>query len=358
MSFKERVRNHWVFVLIPIAFLSVGLWEGCAWYRFTTTPLLASGYTTVIVTPHLTVKRLAFELHARGLLSHPHFFLLLAHQRGVSNKLKVGEYALNPQITPKILLQNMVMGKVVMRKLTFVEGITMHQIRQILLNNDALQHVAVKQTDKEIMASLGSTAESSEGRFFPDTYVYTWGNKDTVILQQAYQRMTALLAEQWAQRADNLPYKSADEALIVASLVESETALPSERPIIAGVIIRRLQENMKLQIDTTVIYGSGKPYGSTVTMEDLRDDNPYNTYRHQGLPPTAINMPSAASIQAALHPVLGNALFYVAQSDGHHCFSATYAEHLQAIKRCRLFNQSEINPKKWLTLAQIEAIAT
>ncbi len=171
--------------------------------------------------------------------------------------------------------------------------------------------MAVKQTDQEIMTALGHPGNSSEGHFFPDTYVYTWGNKDTVILQQAYQRMKNLLIKNGSNAQANLPYQTPEEALIVASLVESEAVLPAERPIIAGVILRRLQKNMNLQIDPTVIYGVGKPYGSVITLEDLRNDNPYNTYLHKGLPPTPINMPSAASIYAALHPTPGDALYYV-----------------------------------------------
>ena len=226
----------------------------------------------------------------------------------------------------------------------------MRQIRQILLKDDALQHITVSQTDQELMTALGHPGEFPEGRFFPDTYIYTWGNKDTVILQQAYQRMNVLLMQEWSQRAAELPYKTPEEALIVASLVESEAVLPAERPIIAGVILRRLQQNMNLQIDPTIIYGVGKPFGSTITLEDLRNDNPYNTYLHKGLPPTPINMPSAASIFAALHPASGDSLYYVAQGDGSHRFSATYPEHLQAVKKYRQFKKSEADKQQWFGL--------
>ncbi len=324
--------------------------EGWEWHHFASTPMLRTGYTTVIVTPNLTLKQLANQLHDRKLLSHPRFFVLLAHQRGDSDKLKMGEYGIDSHTSPNQLLTDMVAGKVVMRKLTFVEGTTMRQIREILLNDDALQHIAVKQTDQEMMAGLGHPGEYSEGRFFPDTYVYTWGNKDTVILQQAYQRMATLLAQEWLQRDSNLPYKTPDEALVVASLVESEAVLPAERPVIAGVILRRLQKNMNLQVDPTVIYGVGKPYGSIITVEDLHNDNPYNTYLHSGLPPTAINMPSAASIYAAFHPAAGDALYYVARGDGGHRFSATYPEHLQAVQKYRQYKKSEATQQKWLGL--------
>lgn len=350
--YRWLLKSSWrvLLCLASVLFLILGVWEGVAWHRFATTPLMTSGSTTFIVTPNASLKQLAAELHERGLIAHPQFFVLMARQRGDASKLRMGEYAIDSKTTAAQLFNNMVTGKVVMRKLTFVEGTTMRQIREILLNNDALQHVAVKQTDQEMMTSLGHPEQSSEGRFFPDTYLYTWGNKDTVILQQAYQRMANLLAQEWPQRAANLPYRTPDEALIVASLVESEAEVPAERPLIAGVIVRRLQKEMNLQIDPTVIYGVGKPYGSIITLEDLRNDNPYNTYMHRGLPPTPINMPSAASIYAALHPAAGDALYYVAQGDGSHRFSATYPEHLEAVQKYRQFKKSEADEQKWFGL--------
>ncbi len=372
MSFKQRifpgflflaflfVRGHrWLLktnrgplflCVLTVLFLIVGVVEGWSWFQFMKRPLISAGITTVIVRPHSTLTQLAADLQKRGMLSHPHFFMILSRQRGVSRKLRVGEYAIDDTTTPEKLLTNIVSGKVVMRRLTLVEGVTMRQIRQILLKDDALAHIATNQTDQEIMAALGHPGELPEGRFFPDTYVYTWGNKDTVILQQAYQRMNALLMQEWSQRAANLPYKTPEEVLIVASLVESEAVLPVERPIIAGVILRRLQQNMNLQIDPTIIYGVGKPFGSTITLEDLRNDNPYNTYLRKGLPPTPINMPSAASIFAALHPTPGDSLYYVAQGDGSHRFSATYPEHLQAVKKYRQFKKSEADKQQWFGL--------
>lgn len=346
-----KAGRGWVILCVPVLlFTLIGVVGGVSWYRFTTTPLNTSGNTTVIVKPHWTLRQLAANLHQRGLLSHPHFFIFLAHQSGNSGKLRIGEYAIGARTTPGQLLNDIALGKVVMRKLTFVEGTTLRRIREMLLNDDSLEHVAILKTDQELMAALGHPNEPPEGHFFPDTYVYTWGNKDILILQQAYQRMASLLAEEWEQREPNLPYKTPEEALIVASLVESEAVLSSDRSQIAGVILRRLQQNMNLQIDPTVIYGVGKPYGSVITLEDLRNDNPYNTYLHKGLPPTPINMPSAASIYAALHPAGGNALYYVAQGGGGHQFSATYPEHLEAVKKYRQYKKSEANKQQWFGL--------
>lgn len=339
-----------ILCVISFLFLGFGIWQGWIWRNFAQNPLENAVNTTIIVPPHSTLWDLAHQLEQRGFLSHPRMFIILARQMGCASKLHIGEYAIQTKTTPQGLLRDIANGKVVMRKLTLVEGITMHQIREILANNNALQHVSVQQTDAELMSSLGHSGDYTEGRFFPDTYLYTWGNKDTVILHQAYQRMSDLLAKEWEQRDASLPYKTPDEALIVASLVESEAVLASERTLIAGVIVRRLQQNMSLQVDPTVTYGAGKAFGSTITLEDLRNDNPYNTYIHRGLPPTPINMPSAASLYAALHPAGGDSLYYVAQGDGSHKFSATYSEHLEAVKQYRKVKKSEENQKKWLGL--------
>jgi UPF0755 protein len=339
-----------VLCLISFLFLGFGLWQGWNWRHFAQTPFNNARSTTIVVPPHSTLWDLSHQLEQRGFLNRTQMFIILARQMGCAGKLHVGEYAIQSKTTPASLIHDIITGKVVKRKLTFVEGLTMRQIRELLANNDALQHISVQQTDAELMASLGHPGESTEGRFFPDTYIYTWGNKDTLILHQAYQRMSELLAKEWQQRDPNLPYKTPDEALIVASLVESEAELTSERPVIAGVIMRRLQHNMNLQVDPTVTYGAGKPFGSTITLEDLRNDNPYNTYLHKGLPPTPINMPSAASLTATLHPAPGDSLYYVSQGDGSHKFSSTYSEHLEAVKKYRQLKQSEANKQKWLGL--------
>ncbi|MBS0352210.1 MAG: endolytic transglycosylase MltG [Proteobacteria bacterium] len=345
-------------LFISILVLIVALWQVWQWQNFAKMPFNTKENTTIILTPDMSVKQLANNLHDRGLLADPKFLVFLAHRLSVANRLRMGEYAIGPKTTPEQLLRNMVAGKVVMRKLTLVEGTTMRQIREILAKNAALRHVAIKQTDQELMTAIGHPGESPEGHFFPDTYVYTWGNKDTLILQRAYNRMSTVLNQNWSQRQNDLPYQSPQEALIVASLVESEAVVPAERPIIAGVILRRLQMKMNLQVDPTVIYGVGKPYGSVITLEDLRNDNPYNTYLHSGLPPTPINMPSAASIYAAFHPASGDALYYVARGDGSHRFSATYTEHLQAVQKYRQFKKSEATQQKWFEFTLFIARAT
>jgi UPF0755 protein len=147
------------------------------------------------------------------------------------------------------------------------------------------------------------------------------------------------LQAQWAQRADGLPLKSPYQALILASLVEKETALPKERRQIAGVFIRRLERGMRLQTDPSVIYGLGADFDGDIRYRDLRKDSPYNTYTRKGLPPTPIAMPSRDSIAAVLHPVAGEALYFVARGDGTHEFSATLAGHDRAVRKYLLHEQ-------------------
>lgn len=332
MMFKTRIKLS-VSALILLTLCLFILWHVLAWYRFLTTPLNATGKATTIIVPgNMTLFELANEMSQKNILSRPRFFITLAHWRGDSDQIRSGEYEVDTKITPNQLLDNLVKGKVYMRKITLIEGVTLSQIKQVFLNTSALQKTIINQSDQEIAAALGCPYTSPEGLFFPDTYVYTWGNKDFKILRQAYMHMQNFLNEEWTKRADDLPYSSPYQALIVASLIESETHVDKERPLVAGVILQRLKKQMYLQIDPTVLYGVNKPFGSKITQDDLHNDNPYNTYRRYGLPPTPIDIPSAPSIQAALHPLYTDALYYVARGDGTHTFSATYQEHRAAIK--------------------------
>lgn len=183
------------------------------------------------------------------------------------------------------------------------------------------------------MAQLGRPGQAAEGRFFPDTYDYLAGQSDLLILRRALQRMDEMLAREWQGRSFGLPYANPDEALIMASLVEKETGVPAERPKVAGVFVRRLEQRMRLQTDPTVIYGLGEDFSGTLTRAHLRSDTPWNTYVHHGLPPTPIAMPGLASIRAALHPDDSDALYFVARGDGSSHFSATLEEHNAAVWR-------------------------
>ena len=196
-----------------------------------------------------------------------------------------------------------------------------------------LVHTLGKKSTQEIMDQLGYPDENPEGRFYPDTYYFTKSTTDVQFLGRAYNMMTTILAEEWQNRLKGLPIKTPYETLILASIIEKESAWGSERDKISGVFIRRLKTRMKLQSDPTVIYGMGDRYQGRIYKKDLREDTPYNTYVHYKLPPTPIAIPSRQSIYFALHPAPGKELYFVANGTGGHHFSETLGEHNRAVRK-------------------------
>ena len=209
-------------------------------------------------------------------------------------------------------------------------------MRAKLAKNDAVKISTQALTEAEIMRVVGKGEKHAEGLFFPDTFYFDRGTVDTVLLKRSYDIMQTKLEAAWNGRASGLPYKSSYEALIMASIVEKETGKASERPMIAGVFINRLHIGMRLQTDPTVIYGMGDKYNGNIRRTDLTTDTIYNTYTRDGLPPTPIAMPGAASIEAALHPEKTKALYFVGKGDGSHAFSNSLAEHNRAVAKYQL----------------------
>jgi UPF0755 protein len=260
----------------------------------------------------------------------------LATQMGVAGKLQVGEYAVGAGLTPRELLRRIARGEVIQRKFTIVEGWSFRDVRRALAADPLLVHPAAPPTDAALMAALGRRGQHPEGRFLPETYVYTRGTDELAVLDRAAKAMDKALAEAWDGRDPGLPLASPDELLALASIVEKETGLASERPQIAGVFARRLRIGMRLQTDPTVIYGMGEAYAGNIRRTDLVTDTPYNTYVRAGLPPTPIAMPGRAALQAAAHPAGGDALYFVARGNGAHQFSASLADHEAAVRRYQL----------------------
>ncbi|WP_428356595.1 endolytic transglycosylase MltG [Methyloprofundus sp.] len=260
------------------------------------------------------------------------WFKILARQQGLINQLKAGEYQLPVGITPKEFLVLLSSGAVMQHGITFPEGWTFKQLRQALVVDKNLKLTLTGIGDADILQKLGSDYTHPEGLFFPDTYRFEKHTTDLAVLQQAYQKMQQVLKQEWANKAEGLPIKTPYEALILASIVERETGVSAERPIIAGVFIRRLNKGMRLQTDPTVIYGMGESYQGNIRKKDLQALTPYNTYRIDGLPPTPIAMPGEQAINAVLHPAQGNSLYFVANGDGSHNFSATLNEHNRAVR--------------------------
>lgn len=261
---------------------------------------------------------------------------LLSRTMGVSGRLQVGEYSVTSGLSPRELLRRLSRGEVIQRKFTIVEGWNFRDLRAALDKDALLRHGSEGLSDAQVMAKLGREDVFPEGRFLPETYVYTRGSDDLSVLDRAAKAMDVALAAAWAARDKDLPLATPDEMLTLASIVEKETGLASERPQIAGVFVRRLRLGMRLETDPTVIYGMGAAYAGNIRKQDLRTDTPYNTYQRAGLPPTPIAMPGKAALEAVAHPAGGDALFFVARGNGAHHFSATYAEHSAAVRKYQL----------------------
>lgn len=288
------------------------------------------------IKPSASLQTIAEDLVEQGLLEHPYYLILEGRFKGNDSRLKAGEYQIKVGTTPRQLLAQFEAGKVVHYSLALIEGWTYKQIIAAVSNNEMLKKTLANTDSKTVMSALGDPDTHPEGRFFPDTYHFPSGMSDVEFLQRAYAKMIEILAEEWQQRAEDLPYQTADEALTMASIIEKETAVADERTKIAGVFVRRLQKGMKLQTDPTVIYAMGKNYQGNIRRKDLALDSPYNTYLYAGLPPTPIALSGVASIHAALHPDDGDALYFVAKGDGSHYFSNTLKEHNLAVREYQL----------------------
>ena len=298
---------------------------------------LAIGNTpvTVDIARGATLSSVARGLAQRGVLSHPRWLVAGARLTGADAQVRAGEYAVPAGTTPETLLRLFVAGAVVQHSVTLVEGWTFGELRRALERQEVLDNTLRGRSDAELMRALGEDGTAPEGLFFPDTYLYGKGATDVEILRQSRERMKRELDAAWQARASDLPLRTPYEALILASLVERETAHPAERPRIAGVFVERLRLGMRLQTDPAVIYGLGPAFDGNLRRSDLQRDGPYNTYTRPGLPPTPIALPGAASLHAAVQPDTRGELYFVATGlpDGTHRFSRTLTEHEAAVKQ-------------------------
>jgi UPF0755 protein len=281
-------------------------------------------------TPFAAVSR---SLAEAGVIEHPQLFSWYTRLKGEGGSIHAGEYRITRGMTPPELLRQFASGNVLLHSFTIVEGWTFRELLGSLARQEAVEQTLGYDDWPSLLDALGSNASRPEGLFLPETYRYPRGIKDVEILRQAYELMQDTLDAEWSDRAEGLPLDTKYDALILASIVEKETARADERARIAGVFIRRLEKGMRLQTDPTVIYGIGESFDGNLTRADLRTDTPYNTYTRASLPPTPIAMPGRAAIRAALHPAPGEALFFVASGlgDGSHTFSATREEHDAAV---------------------------
>ncbi len=295
----------------------------------------AAAMTRFEVTPGTSLRTALQHLQAAGLLSDERAVQWYLRARGIHVRVESGTYEIPAHASPEQILALFAEGRVVLEQLTVVEGATFADFLEVLAAAPHLQHTLKGKTPAQVMTLLGHPGESPEGEFFPDTYRFAANTPDTAILEMAHQAMQRELAAAWEQRAQGLPFDKPYQALILASLIEKEAQLKSERAAIGGVFVNRLRRNMKLQSDPTVIYGLGDAYDGSVHARDLQTDTPYNTYTREGLPPTPICLPGRESLLAAVQPEDTGALFFVATGagDGAHHFSRSLEEHNQAVQQ-------------------------
>lgn len=311
---------------------------GVAWWghRWLQTPIATLTAPVIFEVPKgASLRTVASSLNDQSLLDQPQLWTAWARITKRAHSLKAGEYSLSPGLTPSGLLDLLNSGDVLLHSITFIEGSTFADMRKALAQDPSVLSKYGTRTPEEIMRVLGQPGVHPEGQFFPDTYRFARGTTDIELLGMAFRRMQQEVKAAWESRAKDLPLAGPYEALILASIVEKETALDSERPQIAGVFIERLRRGMRLQTDPTVIYGMMNAYDGNIRRTDLLRDTPYNTYTRAGLPPTPIALPGLDSLRAAVQPDHTGALFFVAtgNGDGSHYFSRTLAEHNAAVKR-------------------------
>jgi len=322
-------------LLVVALLLLLSLTAAAAWvWLWLDRPLpLARPQIEVSIEPGTAPRDVAQRWVAAGVQVRTEWLYQWFRWSGDARRIRAGSYEIETGATPRTLLAKMVQGDEAMESVRLIEGWTFRQWRAELAKAPHLKPVAAAMDEATLMAALGVPGIAAEGRFFPDTYRFSRGVSDLTVLKRAYAMQRQRLEAAWAQRADGLPLRTADEALILASIVEKETGRPADRGLIAGVFINRLRIGMPLQTDPTVIYGLGEAFDGNLRKRDLQADTPYNTYTRRGLPPTPIAMPGQASLNAALRPDATKALYFVARGDGTSAFSDNLADHNRAVNQ-------------------------
>ncbi|WP_028239987.1 endolytic transglycosylase MltG [Stutzerimonas azotifigens] len=330
-----------VLLVVGLAAVLAGVFGAWRQYAALEQPLELQEAQLLEVRPGDTPGGVFRRLETEGLLDDAFWLRLYWRLNLAGQTLHIGEYQLQPGMTVRQMIGLWQRGEVMQHSVTLVEGWTFQQVRLALAAQPKIEQSLQGLSDTEVMAELGYPDLHPEGRFFPDTYLYTRGTSDRELLLRAFSRLEQVLAEEWSKRAEGLPYSDPYQALIMASIIEKETGVPEERGQIAGVFVRRLARGMLLQTDPTVIYGLGDRYRGRITRAHLREATDYNTYVKPGLPPTPIAMVGREAIHAALHPAEGNSLYFVARGDGSHVFSDTLAEHNRAVREFQLNRRAD-----------------
>lgn len=316
---------------LVVVILVVGLAAGAGiWWldqplELTTTP------TDLSVEPGTSPRAIAQAVTDAGVRVEPALLYGWFRLSGQARQMRAGNYELSTGVTPRSLLDKLVRGEEALRSMTLVEGWNWRQLRAALAKAEQLRPDSQAMSDDMVMQALGRPGVAPEGRFFPDTYTYAKGSSDLAVLARAQRAMDRHLEAAWVQRAADLPLKTPEQALILASIVEKETGRGADRAMIAGVFVNRLRRGMLLQTDPSVIYGLGSAFDGNLRRRDLLADTPWNTYTRPGLPPTPIAMPGKAALIAAVQPARTDALYFVARGDGSSHFSSSLEEHNRAV---------------------------
>ena len=335
------MKKFFVFLLILLLILSgVGFWGYQKLTEFVHTPVNATQDQLLTIDRGTTGSKLAALLEQEKILDNADLLPWLLKLQPQLNKVKAGTYSLTGVKTLQDLLDMINSGKEAQFSVKFIEGKTFKEWRKNLENAPHLKQTLQGKTDKEIMALLDIPAVSKavyewnnmDGWLYPDTYNYTPNSTDLELLKRSTTRLQKALDKAWNERDENLPLADPYQMLILASIVEKETGIASERPQVASVFINRLKANMKLQTDPTVIYGMGESYTGNIRKKDLETITPYNTYMIEGLPPTPIAMVSESALQAVAHPAKTDFYYFVADGSGGHKFTRNLNEHNKAVQ--------------------------
>ena len=326
---------RWLLRILLLTLLASGAAAGAAWWWLQQPLPLATASVEVSIEPGSSPRRVAEQWVEAGVQVSPRWLYEWFRWSGRSRLIRAGSYEIEAGITPRALLDKMVRGDEVLESVRLAEGSTFMQMREALARAPALKPAMREMSAAQVMAALGEPTLAPEGRFFPDTYAYSRGVSDLTVLKRAHAAMQRRLVSAWAERAQDVPLKSMDEALILASIVEKETGRDADRALVASVFANRLRIGMPLQTDPTVIYGLGSAFDGNLRKRDLLADTPFNTYTRRGLPPTPIALPGAASLRASVQPATSKALYFVARSDGSggSVFSDTLADHNRAVNQ-------------------------
>jgi UPF0755 protein len=308
---------------------------------FLNTPCLKNDATiTFEVTKNTSAKKLAYLLKEQQVIRNPKLFYLMARWYQVDKHLQAGEYLVTAHTTPKTLLQDLHDGHVLQYAITVVEGSNFSQLLALLNSTPKIKKTVdtlnTAASNADFAKQLNVGRANLEGFLLPDTYYFTAGTSDIALLKRIFAAQQKFLqAKEVAERPIPKVLNNMYEVLILASIVEKETALLEEMPKVAGVYLRRLEQGIKLQADPTVIYGLGEKFNGDMHGIDLSHQSAYNTYLHTGLPPTPIAFPSRTAIMAVLNPEPGKSLYFVANGKGGHQFSDTLEEHNRAVAEYR-----------------------